>query len=468
MPVYFMVILVVIANVLPNETYPAVPSFPTQNPFTAAAPLNLLAFVPNNSDAAAAVMDYVASVAPFAGLGVQGFATVADLETYYHDNLATYLAGVVFAVEADGSLPVTPQVTLRYNGTQVPSTLTLNGDPSVCRGPSTMAGCPAQQYISAAFPALQLAVAEGLARVTLNASITAPPNETSWLVQQFPLPAYLEKSTTLASLVAIYTVVAFSPFVQFLVVNIVYEKEHRIKVHLLISGVSEAAYLLAWFVVYGVVVLFAAIIVAILAVPGHILPNSDYFLMFLLFFLFGLTMIAFGFAIAPFFSSSKVAGVVASLVTVLASILYLPLTLTPNPSGAAMWAVSLLSPVALSLAMGEAVAWEAAGQGATFDNLWTSFGNNGYSIGASLVMLVVDLVLYTFLAWYFDNVIPTEYGVRRPPYFLFLPSYWTGSARRRAPAAGSATTAAVSDPNKAANPDVETAPADWRVAIDIQ
>ena len=39
-------------------------------------------------------------------------------------------------------------------------------------------------------------------------------------------------------------------------------------------------------------------------------------------------------------------------------------------------------------------------------------------------MLIVDIILYFLLALYLDNVIPTQYGQRRSPYFIFLPSFW--------------------------------------------
>lgn len=39
-------------------------------------------------------------------------------------------------------------------------------------------------------------------------------------------------------------------------------------------------------------------------------------------------------------------------------------------------------------------------------------------------MLIVDIILYFLLALYLDAVIPAEYGQRKPPYFIFMPSYW--------------------------------------------
>ena len=38
--------------------------------------------------------------------------------------------------------------------------------------------------------------------------------------------------------------------------------------------------------------------------------------------------------------------------------------------------------------------------------------------------MVMNLFLYAFLTWYLDNVIPDEYGQRRPLWFFATPSYW--------------------------------------------
>ena len=61
------------------------------------------------------------------------------------------------------------------------------------------------------------------------------------------------------------------------------------------------------------------------------------------------------------------------------------------------------------------------GEGLQFDNLTTkgSFPPINY-----LIMLIVDIVLYFLLALYLDAVVPAEYGQRKPPHFIFMPSFW--------------------------------------------
>ena len=45
-------------------------------------------------------------------------------------------------------------------------------------------------------------------------------------------------------------------------------------------------------------------------------------------------------------------------------------------------------------------------------------------------MIVVDTFLYLMLTWYIEGVYPGKYGVAKPFYFPFMPSYWLGQKGR--------------------------------------
>jgi hypothetical protein len=46
---------------------------------------------------------------------------------------------------------------------------------------------------------------------------------------------------------------------------------------------------------------------------------------------------------------------------------------------------------------------------------WSTInGNPLFSVRDSLIMLVVDTLLYIFLGWYLGKVVPTSEGVARP------------------------------------------------------
>ena len=55
-----------------------------------------------------------------------------------------------------------------------------------------------------------------------------------------------------------------------------------------------------------------------------------------------------------------------------------------------------------------------------------------------LGMFIFDIILYTFLAWYFGQVLQSEWGTNRPWYFLLTKTYWR-------PAAAAADDAASTD-----------------------
>ena len=47
-------------------------------------------------------------------------------------------------------------------------------------------------------------------------------------------------------------------------------------------------------------------------------------------------------------------------------------------------------------------------------------------IGIVLSYLCLDVVLFVVLGWYLGEVFPGEFGTRRPPWFVLLPSFWRG------------------------------------------
>ena len=83
------------------------------------------------------------------------------------------------------------------------------------------------------------------------------------------------------------------------------------------------------------------------------------------------------------------------------------------------WLLSLLSQPAFAMAIDQMMLFDS--QNAPI-NLWDD--SNGIPIGGVMIMIAFDTVLYGFLAAYLDNVLPTEYGTRRAPWFCFQPSYW--------------------------------------------
>lgn len=90
-------------------------------------------------------------------------------------------------------------------------------------------------------------------------------------------------------------------------------------------------------------------------------------------------------------------------------------------TGVAFWVVSLISSSGFALAMDKALVMDLSGTGVNFSNMWSG---PGMPFGGSLIMMALDIVLYGFLAYYLDSVIPSEHGVKRSPLFCFKANFW--------------------------------------------
>ena len=85
--------------------------------------------------------------------------------------------------------------------------------------------------------------------------------------------------------------------------------------------------------------------------------------------------------------------------------------------------MGLSSPTAFALSIDTIMQFDFLGVGYSADLLWsTEFSK--IPIGGLMLMLLVDTALYGLLAAWLDNVLPTEYGTRRPAWFCLQPGYW--------------------------------------------
>lgn len=73
--------------------------------------------------------------------------------------------------------------------------------------------------------------------------------------------------------------------------------------------------------------------------------------------------------------------------------------------------------------------FESSGVGLTYDNINTVYKN--YKFSSCLGMMAIAFFLYLFVGLYLDNVLRGDYGLKKPWYFIFQPSYWFGAAATR-------------------------------------
>uniref|UniRef100_A0AAQ5Y341 Cholesterol transporter ABCA5 n=1 Tax=Amphiprion ocellaris TaxID=80972 RepID=A0AAQ5Y341_AMPOC len=338
------------------------------------------------------------------------FASEEDLENASLYEPSSYV-GVVFMDSSATSY----RLRFPYNQLPLPSDYTE----SIANCLTSSVNCRAANYWYSGFIRLQSLIDAAIIHMQTKRSVWS---EMDLKVVMMGQPGSVEVQKFPHALISIYLVLAFTPFVTFLIVNVAAEKEHRLKDTMTMMGLYDTAFWLSWGLLYAALVTTMSILMAVIATFTALFPNSDFFVIFFLIFLYGISSIFFSFMLTPLFKKPKFASTVGSMLTVVFGCLSLFTVLMKDFPQPLVWLLCLLSPSAFSIGIAQVVYLEAQGDGAVFSSLT----NGPHPLYVPLLMLVLDCVIYLLLAIYLDQVLP---GKRSLVYFL-KPSYWSKRRKR--------------------------------------
>ncbi|CAL8279233.1 unnamed protein product [Lota lota] len=286
-----------------------------------------------------------------------------------------------------------------------------------------------QRYIWGGFAYLQDMIEHGILRLH-----TGNDWPLGVYIQQMPYPCYVDDlfMITLNRCFPIFMVLAWIYSVSMTVKSIVLEKELRLRETLKAMGVANGVIWYTWFIDSFLMMTASTALLTAIIMGGKVLNYSDPLLVFLFLLTFTVATIMQCFLLSVFFNKANLA---AACSGILYFTLYLPHLLCSawqdRITRQMKLAASLLSPVAFGFGTEYLSRYEEQGLGLQWDNVQISpLEGDTYSFMTSVGMMMLDAVLYAALAWYLDNVFPGQYGIGRPFYFLFQPSYWHRSNPR--------------------------------------
>uniref|UniRef100_A0A3P9ATS2 P-type phospholipid transporter n=1 Tax=Maylandia zebra TaxID=106582 RepID=A0A3P9ATS2_9CICH len=339
----------------------------------------------------------------------------------------TFWAGIVFEnLQLNSSLPP-PYVKykIRMDVDEVESTRTVrrrSWSPGARDNPYNDL-----RYIWGGFAYLQDMIDHGIIRA--HTSKTQPLGV---FAQQMPYPCYVDDAfiRSIGSILPMFLILAFMYTVCMTIKGLVLEKELRLKEVLRAVGVQNGA---LWFSVLTeniVLLVVPCALISVMVKYGKILQYSDPSVIFVFFLVFCVATISQCFFISVFFSKANLAAACGGLIYF---VLYLPHVLCyawRDVMGfGAKVAVSLLSCVAFGYGCENFSKFEEQGVGIQWHNIAKSPEDGGrYTFITSIIMMLIDAVLYWVLTWYIENVFPGQYGIPKPWYFPFTASYWRGTA----------------------------------------
>ncbi|XP_050245854.1 ABC transporter A family member 1 isoform X2 [Quercus robur] len=200
----------------------------------------------------------------------------------------------------------------------------------------------------------------------------------------------------------------------------VFEKEQKIKEGLYMMGLKDGIFHLSWFITYALQFAISSGIITACTM-GSLFKYSDKSVVFMYFFVFGLSAIMLSFLISTFFTRAKTAVAVGTLSFLGAYFPYYTVNDQAIPMILKVLA-SLLSPTAFALGSINFADYERAHVGLRWSNIWRA--SSGVNFLVCLLMMLVDALLYCAIGLYLDKVLPRENGVRYPWNFIFSSSFW--------------------------------------------
>ncbi|XP_051530802.1 cholesterol transporter ABCA5-like isoform X2 [Myxocyprinus asiaticus] len=410
LPLLLLSLLILISTLNPHVSYGSISTKELE--YERDLSLKGLGYTPINN-VTNHIMEEVARELPLNNeLRLEMFSTEEDLE-----NASLYepdgYVGVVFLDNMS--------YRLRFPYSQLP--LPSDFTESITSCYTNYVNCRAANYWYSGFIRLQSLIDAAIIQMQTKRPVW---NELNVRAVMMGHPGSVEVQKFPHALISIYLVLAFTPFVSFLIVNVAAEKEQRLKDTMGMMGLYDSAFWLSWGLLYAALVTTMSILMAVIATCTPLFSNSNFFVIFLLIFLYGISSIFFSFMLTPLFKKPKFASTVGSMLTVVFGCLSLFTVLMRDFPQSAVWLLCLLSPSAFSFGIAQVVYLEAQGHGAVFSSL----GNGPHALYVPMVMLFLDCILYLLLAIYLDQVLPGEFGTRRSVLYFLHPSYWSKRRKR--------------------------------------
>lgn len=212
-----------------------------------------------------------------------------------------------------------------------------------------------------------------------------------------------------------------------MVFRLVKEKESGAKESMRMMGMTDAPYWLSWFVHYTAINTVVSLCAwGVLLINTIQYSSKGYLLLF--FWLYGEAVFGQIVFLQSFFSQSKFAGIVATIVYFGGGLVNKFLS-SADLSRTKKILASIIPQAALQ--QGSIVFAEYECTGVGIDSSTAAVIYQNYSFNTALAMMAASFALFFTLGLYLDKIIPSKYGSTKNPCFCFMPSTYACCRRDR-------------------------------------
>lgn len=177
-------------------------------------------------------------------------------------------------------------------------------------------------------------------------------------------------------------------------------------------GVRESSYWLSWFLFYVAGMTPVSLVCALLLTYG-VLDYADLLPVFLMVWLYGLSLFGYIFLTSSFFTKPAIASIVSSLLYFITSFLDMLVASPYMSESKKLWA-SMLPQIAVRRAVATVLQFETKRRTLSVGAVGQTLQN--YSMSNAYLMMLLSLIVFTVLGAYFTQILASS-GMRKHPCF---------------------------------------------------
>ena len=233
-------------------------------------------------------------------------------------------------------------------------------------------------------------------------------------------------SSVIGYFIPFFIVIAYMCPLCLYVYRMVGEKENKSKEGMKIMGLSEGIYFLSYFIQYLVIALIDSIINTFFL--SLLFTRIPFYYLFLVLFLWTMDVFGLIFFFQSFIDKTRVALILSLLIYFV--MFFLSMACMDEAANKILKIImSIFPPVCVMLGIilfGKFESHFRTFHPGDYTKIYTN-----YSIFIMNLMQLIDFFLFLFLGYYLQNVLPHEFGIKRPWYFLCTKDYWCGNKNKK-------------------------------------
>ncbi|XP_021569612.1 ATP-binding cassette sub-family A member 6 [Carlito syrichta] len=271
--------------------------------------------------------------------------------------------------------------------------------------------CELTKYWKRGFVTLQTALNAAIIEMTTNRSVVKELMSVT-AINMKTLP-FISKHTLQNELFLLYCLLYFFPPMYFLSLNVTKERKKK-KDLMKMMGLQDPAFWFSWGLLYIGFIFVFSILITIIITSTQIIEMTGFMVIFLLFFLYGLSLIPLAFLTSVLLKKAVLTSLVVFFLILFWGCLGFTAFSKQIPSSLE-WILSICSPFAFTTGMVQVIKLDYNLNGVIFPDP----SGDSYVMIATFFMLTFDGLIYLILALYFDKIFPyTNEHHYSPLFFL--------------------------------------------------